>query len=44
VPVPIGTRQLRLPERPDVRVFAATLVQGWSAAQPAAPLYDVWPS
>jgi alpha-mannosidase len=40
VPVPPGARQLRLPVRPDVRVFAATLTQARSNAQPAAPLYS----
>jgi alpha-mannosidase len=43
VSVPPGTRQLRLPDRPDVRVYAATLTRGRNAVQPAAPLYDAWP-
>jgi alpha-mannosidase len=43
VPVSPGARQLRLPDRPDVRILSAMLVQGWRAAQPAAPLYDVLP-
>ena len=43
VAVPAGARRLLLPERPDVRIFSATLAQGWLSTQPAAPLYDVLP-
>jgi hypothetical protein len=43
LPVPPGTRALRLPDRPDVRIFAATLTGDRSAVTPAAPLYDALP-
>jgi alpha-mannosidase len=39
VPVPPGTRQLRLPDRPDVWLLAGTLARGGSSARSAAPLY-----
>jgi len=42
VPLPSGAQQLRLPNRPDVRIFAATLARGLSLTQPAAPLYDTF--
>jgi alpha-mannosidase len=40
LPVPRGARWLCLPDRPDVRIFAATVTRGLLPAEPAMPLYD----
>jgi alpha-mannosidase len=40
IDVPAGAKQLRLPDAPNVRLFAASLVKNAAAATPASPLFD----
>jgi alpha-mannosidase len=40
VPLPPGARRLRLPDDPNIRVYAATAAKGAYGARPAAALYD----
>jgi alpha-mannosidase len=42
LPIPAGTRELRLPDDSRIRLFAATAAKGVASSQPATALYDTY--